>query len=117
MGARSSRFDPDDDRWLEQVSLLYRDLERTVGPVRREVDPRPGFKGGLTEVILALGSSGAVAAALSAFKAWLNRDRGRTLTVSWTENDQQRSLTISGTEIDLATLDRALHMALPPPDE
>jgi hypothetical protein len=42
---RTDRFDADDERWLEQVSLLFRELHREVGGVTRRRTPMAGTKG------------------------------------------------------------------------
>ncbi|MGH3826446.1 MAG: effector-associated constant component EACC1 [Pseudonocardiaceae bacterium] len=76
-------FDPADQRWAEQVALLTDDLREAAGSVSRRRIPEPGAKGAAGEVILALGSAGAVTAAVECFRAWLRRDKTRTLTVTW----------------------------------
>jgi hypothetical protein len=108
---RSERFDAGDARWREQVSALYRDLRDEVGVVRRESTPIPGAKGATTDIILALGSSGALTAAVTMFKAWLERDRTRVLELEWTEGDQPRRLSIRGTDIDDETFDELVRAA------
>jgi hypothetical protein len=47
--------------------------------VAKTTTPQPGTKGGTETIILALGSSGALLAAVEVFKAWLGRDRERVL--------------------------------------
>jgi Effector Associated Constant Component 1 len=108
---RSERFDEGDARWREQVGALYRDLRHEVGGVRMESTPIPGAKGATTDIILALGSSGALTAAVTMFKAWLDRDRSRVLELEWTEGDQTRKLSIRGTDVDDDTFDELVRAA------
>ncbi len=97
---RTDRFDADDERWLEQVSLLFRELQREVGGVTRRHRPVEGTKGGAETVILALGSAGAFSAGLEVLRSWLGRDRARRLDISYTVADRTESVSISGDAID-----------------
>ena len=96
----SDKFAADDDRWLDQVSTFYRELDTEVGGIRRETKPVENSKGGIEAVILALGSAGAFTAGVEFFRAWLGRDRSRSLTVSWTDNGKPETVTVSGDNID-----------------
>ncbi|MGH3722203.1 MAG: hypothetical protein ACRDRI_25865 [Pseudonocardiaceae bacterium] len=60
----TGKFDPEDQRWADQVTLLADDLREAAGSVSRRRIPEPGVKGAVGEVILALGSAGAVTAAV-----------------------------------------------------
>ncbi|MFW9780638.1 MAG: hypothetical protein ACFFE8_17480 [Candidatus Heimdallarchaeota archaeon] len=75
---QSDSFDPSDDRWIAQINELYRDLQSGVGNIRKEVLPQEGRRGGVETIILALGSAGAITAAVEIFKAWLGRDQSRS---------------------------------------
>jgi Effector Associated Constant Component 1 len=108
---RSERFDEADGRWREQVGAFYRELRRDVGAVRRERAPEAGAKGATTDIILALGSSGAITAAVTMFKAWLARDKTRVLELEWTDGDQARKLSIRGTDLDEDTFDELVRSA------
>jgi Effector Associated Constant Component 1 len=96
---KSERFEEADGRWREQVGAFYRELRSEVGDVRRESTPEAGTKGATTDIILALGSSGALTAAVTMFKAWLDRDKTRSLDIEWTDGDQRRTLSIRGTDV------------------
>jgi hypothetical protein len=97
---RTDRFDPDDERWREQVSLLLQELQREVGGVTRRTEPVAGTKGGAEVVIMALGSAGAFTAGLEMLRSWLGRDRSRKLDVSYTIDGRTETVSISGDAID-----------------
>ncbi|HLM05709.1 MAG TPA: hypothetical protein VK402_11045 [Blastococcus sp.] len=101
----SDRFDPDDDRWRRQVGDLYRGLDDELGGVRREGRPVEGTKGVVDTVILALGSAGAFTAAVEMVRAWLSRDRGRSLDVSWEVDGRKERVTVTGAAVDNEAID------------
>ncbi|WP_018349299.1 effector-associated constant component EACC1 [Longispora albida] len=75
-------FDADDPAWLAQVEMLVRELQESeVDGVGQRATASPGEKSAVIEILVALGSSGAVTAALAAFSAWLGRDKRRELNV------------------------------------
>jgi Effector Associated Constant Component 1 len=88
---QSYRYDDDDERWIEQVADLRRDLHSEAGLLfRPPAAVSPGTKGPVDEVILALGSAGAFTATLDMLRAWLNRDKTRTVRASWLADDGRR---------------------------
>jgi hypothetical protein len=95
----SSAYDPGDERWLGQVQGLLASLNANVGEVRKEVTPVPGQKGGIVEIIIALGSAGAITAAVQVFKHWLDRDKTRSITVTTTKDGDTETTTITGDNI------------------
>lgn len=95
----SAAYDPSDSRWQKQVQALLASLEANAGPVRRDVTPVAGQKGGLVEIIIALGSAGAIAAAVDVFKAWLNQDRTRTVSITSTRDGRTETLNVTGDNI------------------
>jgi len=97
---RTDRFDAADERWLEQVSSLYRALQRELGNVTRRHEPVLGTKGGAEVVIMALGSAGAFTASLEMLRAWLGRDRSRRLDISYTIDNRTETVSIAGDGID-----------------
>jgi len=104
---RSERYDPDDDRWRAQVGDMAIGLQQEVGGVRRRVQAAGGAKGGPETLVIALGSAGAFTAAVQFLRAWLGRDRTRSLEVSWTVGDEERRISVKGEAIDdeaIATL-------------
>jgi hypothetical protein len=118
----SSRFDPDDAGWRDQVVALRRRLaEADIDGVRREEIPSPGHKAGVETLIIALGSSGAIAAAVEVVRSWLSRDRTRHIGLRYRDGDREVTLRIDGTTVSDATMAAALTAALDrlagPPDE
>jgi len=100
---RNDQYDPDDDRWLDQVALLYQSLDAQV-EVIREQRQTPGAKGAVDQFILALGSAGAIQAAVDCFRAWLGRDRDRRIDIRWKSGGVEHSVTLSGEAVDMETL-------------
>lgn len=100
-----------DRRWLKQVDGLLAELKRNAGEVRREVTPVAGAKGGAEAIILALGSSGAIAAAVTIFRAWLTRSADRTIEIEGIVDGREVKLKLTGRNIDETTLRQALKLA------
>jgi hypothetical protein len=106
--ATSDALPSNDQRWRNQVDGLLSDLKRNAGDVRREITPVPGQKGGAEAIILALGSSGAITAAIAIFKAWLARASDRTIEIDGKIGGRQVQLKLTGQNIDEKTLRLAL---------
>lgn len=100
----SDRYGAEDERWRSQVSDLYVSARQELDGLRRESTPVAGTKGAADAVILALGSAGAFETALGFFRAWLSRDRSRSLTVSWQAGDQRQRVTVKGDDINQPAL-------------
>lgn len=107
----SSAYDASDSRWLAQVETLLGSLKVNVGPVRKEVTPVAGQKGGLVDIIVALGSAGAVTAAVEVFRAWLGRDATRSLEIVTTVDGVEKKITVTGTNISKELIAQALKLA------
>jgi hypothetical protein len=99
----NDQYDPDDDRWRDQVATLYEDLHAHVDTVSRG-RPAAGAKGTIDQLIIALGSAGAFTAAVDCFRSWLVRDRDRRIDVRWVENGVERSITLTGDAVDVETV-------------
>jgi Effector Associated Constant Component 1 len=97
---RSGDYQPDDDRWRDQVVGLVTELHRQVDVERRSA-PVEGTKGTLDELVVALGTAGAFTAIVECLRAWLGRDRSRRVDVRWNENGKQRYVTLTGDAIDV----------------
>ena len=107
----TDRYDPGDDRWLAQASDMYTELDRQVGGVRRELTLVAESKGPVEAVILALGSAGAFRAAVEFFRAWLARDRTRSVEISWTIDGSPQKVVMRGDALDLSVLQPVVHAA------
>ncbi len=104
-------YDPNDDRWINQVNDLLMDLQRGVGNVRKEVSPIPGKKGGLESLILSLGSGELITAAIEAFKAWINRDKNRILEISIMRDGKEEIYRVSSNRMDKADIRNFMNAA------
>lgn len=100
---RSDDYEAADDRWRVQVGTFYQELADRVDTYRRGRSV-PGTKGTVDELILALGSSGALTAAVECFRGWLQRDKSRRIDVRWDEEGVERHVTFSGDNVDAATV-------------
>ncbi|WP_406358585.1 hypothetical protein [Streptomyces sp. NBC_00658] len=101
---RTDRFDAEDERWLSQIADLVTTLREEVGVVSQGRIPEPGTKGASSQLILALSSAGVLTAAVNCFRAWLKRDKARTLTVTWSDDSgTEQTVTVTGDSIDQAS--------------
>jgi hypothetical protein len=100
-----------DQRWRNQVDGLLGDLKRNAGEVRKEITPVEGRKGGAEAIILALGSSGAIAAAVTVFRAWLSRSADRSIEIEGNIDGREVRLKLNGRNIDETTVRQALKLA------
>jgi hypothetical protein len=97
---RSDDYQPDDDRWRDQVVRLVSELH-VQAEVEQRSSPSDGTKGTLDELVVALGSAGAFTATVECLRAWLSRDRSRRIEVRWDENGKKRYVTLTGDAIDI----------------
>lgn len=104
-------FASGDERWAARVDSLLDDLRESGGHVRKEVTPVAGQKGGIEEIILALGSSGAIAGAVAVFKIWFKRAPESAINIDGTIGRKKVKLRITGKNIDDATIREALKVA------
>ncbi|MGI5455682.1 effector-associated constant component EACC1 [Streptomyces sp. CA-249302] len=110
--ATSDRFDADDDRWLSQVRLLHQDLGREARLAARATGGRSGTKGGgLPDVNMWL-TPAVVLGVTSVIRAWIKRDRDRSVRLTWQEGGEPREFTVTSTNVDNATLQVALQEGL-----
>jgi hypothetical protein len=98
---RSDDYQPDDDRWRDQVAGLYSELHQQQVDVVQRGRAVAGTKGTLDAFVVALGSAGAFTATLECFRSWLGRDRSRRIDVRWEENGAKRFVTLTGDAIDV----------------
>lgn len=97
-----------DQRWRNRVDGLLADLKRQGGEVRREITPQAGAKGGAEAIILALGSSGAIAAAVGVFQTWFNRTPDSAVEFDGQIGGKKVKFKITGRNITEETLREAL---------
>jgi len=71
-----------------------------------------GKKGGVEAIILALGSAGALTAAVDIFKAWILRDRSRNLTLKITTPEGVQEWVVSGNAMDNDVIEKFMQTAL-----
>ena len=93
-------YDPNDDRWLDQVNELVYDLQKEVGDVHQESTAVQGQKGAVTAMMLALKGSGAIKGAVDMFKAWLDRDQSRELILTVKRDGKTETIKVSGNRMD-----------------
>jgi hypothetical protein len=109
----SSRFEPDDPGWRSQVVALRRALlDVPDSGLRREERPTPGHKAGVEAIILAVGTSGAVTAAVEILRAWLGRDRGRQIRLTYQDGDREVTVHVDGTTVSDAAIGSTMTAAL-----
>jgi hypothetical protein len=86
-------FSSDALGWPDEVRPLLRMLRSHDVDVRTQAGV-PGFgeKGAVSEIILALGSSGAIAAAVAVLQSWLNQRSTRTASLTFEHNGRPRTL-------------------------
>ncbi|WP_165960396.1 effector-associated constant component EACC1 [Actinocrispum wychmicini] len=106
----SSVYDPNDAGWRKQAGGLSTSLAAAnIGPVTKAGTAAEGSKGTLDTLIIALGSSGAITAAVEIFRSWLGRDRSRRLTLTIEAGDGEPTrISLDGT----STSDKAMETVL-----
>jgi hypothetical protein len=83
--ARNDHYDDDDPRWFAQTAILVHDLGHDTGSLGLHRTPVPGTKGAVDQLILSLGSAGAFSVAVQVIRAWLSRDRRRSVELTFTD--------------------------------
>ncbi|WP_205324074.1 hypothetical protein [Glycomyces sp. YM15] len=105
ISAETAKYAPDSPQWRREVAALHSELQSATGAAATRSTPVPGARDGIVQVILALGSSGALISAVQVFRAWLGRDKTRTITATWTdEHGETQRFTLTGENIDQQSL-------------
>jgi hypothetical protein len=98
------------------------DAASLAGVVKGALDNQPDAsvtqavaKVGVEAVILALGSAGAITAAVEALRLWLARDRGRRVQLSWTVGGERREVELAADRLSEAGARELLLAALEQP--
>ena len=91
------------------IAELLADLRQAPKlPVREFEASSEGVKGGSLEILVTLGTSGAIASLVQIVKIWLARDRRRSLVVSVRNRADGVDINIEGDQISVAALTQAL---------
>ena len=109
-------YSQDDPRWKDELSDLDRELRRAAPDAVQSPDPAQDDKGfaEVFQVVLDLGSSGVLTAAVGAMTAWLGRrPKQRRLVVTWKNGADGGTVEIDGTNVS----DEAITAALGRVDE
>jgi hypothetical protein len=109
----STVYDANDAGWRKQAATLGTSLTAAnIGAVSKAGDAAEGSKGTLETLIIALGSSGAITAAVEIFRGWLSRDRSRRLRVTIDSSDGKTTIELDGTSTSDKTVESVMLAAL-----
>jgi hypothetical protein len=89
------------------LALLRQDPEVIVAQVPRP-DPDPQGKGLATEIMLILGTPGALAAAVRIFQLWLRRDKDRYIRISKRAMEETLEVVIDAKDVSGRAIETAL---------
>lgn len=103
--------DLDDRRFDPQIVDLTEALNEEVGGVRLETKPEPGQRGGMSEIILALGTSGAIGAFVAVLRSWLDRDKARNVSIKVRTKGRAQTVEITANAANLGELEKLLTAA------
>jgi Effector Associated Constant Component 1 len=107
---QSDRYDENDDRWLEQVAELRRELHDEAGVALVPVPAEAGKKGATADLIVALGSAGAFTATVDMLRAWLARDKTRKIRCRFADrNGKQQEIVVVAENADAEALTPVLN--------
>jgi hypothetical protein len=82
---------------------------------RPDVEVTRAVAKGVEAIILALGSAGAITAAVEALRLWLARDRRRSVQLSWTVGGHHREVVLAADKLSEAGARELLLAALSQP--
>jgi hypothetical protein len=80
--AEDDELGPGDDEWVDDLEALRAGLIDGDVDVHEEHTARPGHKGTVTEIVVALGGSGAVTGLVAALRSWLEGRQTRRLRLT-----------------------------------
>ncbi|WP_154685925.1 effector-associated constant component EACC1 [Streptomyces himastatinicus] len=107
---RLAGLDADHEAVLDARAELINDLHGVAGAqVMDRGVPAEGVKGVAAELVVGLTSAGGVTALVQIVKAWLQRDRRRSVTVTITENETGKVVRVEGDSISNDVLTAALN--------
>ncbi|WP_369148962.1 hypothetical protein [Streptomyces sp. R44] len=113
---RLAGLDADHEAVLDARAELMADLRGAAGARVMERDvPTEGAKGVASELVMGLTGAGGATAVVQIVKAWLQRDRRRSVTVTVTETETGKVVRIEGDAISNDVLAAALNGQEEPP--
>jgi hypothetical protein len=112
LAASDEDYDPDDPGWRQQLGALHRALVDAEVDIHLRAEPVDGEKGGVTELVLTLGTSGAISAAVAVIQSWLSRERRRQVTVTIDDGNHPVTYTVDGTSASDTTIKEIMVAAL-----
>ncbi|NUT96215.1 MAG: hypothetical protein HOY78_29730 [Saccharothrix sp.] len=111
--AHSDQYDPNEPGWRSQLVALRKSLQDAdLDDVRREERPAPGHKAGFEAIVIALGTSGAITAAVEVFRAWLSRDRHRRVRLTFKDGDREVVVEVDANTSSDAAIESTMKAAL-----
>jgi hypothetical protein len=108
----SDVYDLNDDRWIHQINQLVEDCQSEAGDVRKNIIAQEGQKGGIIDIIIALGSAGAIKAIVDVFNAWISRDRTRNLAIEIRSGGDVKRIEVSGKNFSKNLLEKYMQSAM-----
>jgi hypothetical protein len=113
---RLAGLDAGHEAVLDARAELMADLRTVAGArVTERGEPSEGAKGVATELIVGLSGAGGATAFVQIVKAWLQRDRRRSVTVTVTESETGKVVRVEGDAISNDVLTAALSGQQQPP--
>jgi hypothetical protein len=112
LAASDEDYDPDDPGWRQQLGTLHRALVDAEVDIHLRDQPVEGEKGGVTELVLTLGTSGAISAAVAVLQSWLSRERRRQVVVTVDDGTRPVTYTVDGTSASDTTIKEIMVAAL-----
>jgi hypothetical protein len=109
---QSEKYSTEDSRWQSQIDDLITDFQKQIGTVRKNITPEPGKKSGLEEILVSLGTSGAITAMIKIFKTWLDRDKTRNIKIKTVRDGKVEEFEINSTGIKTKFLEETLNKML-----
>ena len=98
----------DDDRFGDQVRAPTGAIKEDVGGVSLRSTPEQGKRGGLPEIIVALGTSGAIGAFVAVLKPWIDRDKARKISIKVRTKGAAREVEITADAANIGELEKLL---------
>jgi hypothetical protein len=106
-------LEPGDWVWPRQVSPLYDALRRHRLDLREPAAaPVSGHKGTASEIIVALGSSGAIGAMVTVLHAWLTQRSTRRVSLTFGRPGAEQTITLTAEGLSEDSARQALLAAL-----